>query len=136
MQQKRFALHLRVPQWTRSFTATVGKETLRGKPGKFLTIEREWKSGDTVAIDMDMTVVALPGGASYPDSVAIRRGPQVLAAEDSLNAQLLPVGRNITAVSRVTAPAGWTGSQVYTVDGVTLVPFADAVAMKVWLPAR
>ena len=57
---------LRVPQWTRSFTATVGKQKLTGKPGSYLTIDRDWKAGDTVAVDMDMTVRVLPGGKSYP----------------------------------------------------------------------
>ena len=36
----------------------------------------------------------------------------------------------------VTPPATWDGKQVYTADGVTFVPFADAVAMRVWIPLR
>jgi DUF1680 family protein len=135
-KRKHFALALRVPQWTRSFTATVGKQKLTGTPGSYLTIDRDWKGGDTVAVDMDITVRVLSGGKSYPDAVAIQRGPQILAAEDSLNPPSYAVAKNVASVTSVAAPAGWTGSQVYAVDGVTLVPFADAVAMKVWLPAR
>jgi DUF1680 family protein len=135
-KRKHFALALRVPRWTRSFTATIGKEKLTGTPGTYLTIDRDWKAGDTVAVDVDMTVRVLFGGKSYPDAIAIQRGPQILAAEDSLNPQSFAVAKNVANVAPVAAPAGWSGSQVYAVDGVTLVPFADAVAMKVWLPAR
>jgi len=79
VKRARFALSLRVPQWTKSFTAKVGKQKLTGKAGEYLKIEREWKNGDTVEIAIDMTVRVVPGGKSYPDSVAIERGPQVLA---------------------------------------------------------
>lgn len=131
-----FALYLRVPRWTKSLTATVGKQRITGKPGTLLAIDRKWKDGDTVTIDMDMTVRALPGGKSYPDSIAIQRGPQVLAAENSLNPEMISINRTVSAVQAAQRPATWTGSQIYTVDGVTLVPFADAVAMRVWIPAR
>jgi uncharacterized protein len=101
-----------------------------------LAIEHKWKDGDVVTIDMDMTVRAIPGGKSYPDAVAIQRGPQVLAAENSLNAEILSLPRTVSSVRPMPAPAAWTGTQVYTVDGVTLVPFADAVSMRVWIPVR
>jgi DUF1680 family protein len=135
-KRKAFALQLRVPQWTKSFTATVGKEKWNGKPGTFLTIDRDWKAGDTVNIDMDMTVRVLPGGKSYPDSVAVERGPQILAAEDSLNSGNITVSRALSTVSPIASPSGWSGSQVYKAESAILVPFADAVSMRVWLPAR
>jgi DUF1680 family protein len=130
--RKRFALQLRVPKWTNSFTASVGKQKLTGKPGSFLVIDRNWKSGDTVDINLDMTVQVIPGGKSYPDAVAIQRGPQVLAAEDSLN--LEAASWRATALKESPTPSGWTGKQVYTAGPLTLVPFSDAMSMKVWLP--
>jgi DUF1680 family protein len=135
-----FTLYLRVPQWTRSFTATVGDRKLTGKPGTLLSISYQKKEDETkplgIAVDMDMTVRAVPGGVSYPESVAIQRGPQVLAAENRLNPEMISVRPTVTAVETVKPPAAWSGAQVYTVDGVTLVPFADAVDMRVWIPAR
>ena len=84
-----------------------------------------------------MTVQTLPGGKSYPDSVAIQRGPQVLAAEESLNpGGVKSPGAAVTSLKSAPVPAGWNGKQVYVAGGVTLVPFADAAVMKVWLPAR
>jgi DUF1680 family protein len=136
VKRGRFALALRVPRWTRSFTATVGKQKLKGTPGEYLKIEREWKNGDTVEIAIDMSVQVLPGGKSYPGAVAIQRGPQVLAAETSLNAETISISKDAVEIQKVAKPAEWTGSQVYALDGVTLVPFADAVSMKVWLSTR
>ncbi len=129
---KHFTLALRVPKWTRSFTASVGKQRLAGAPGTFLTIDRDWKSGDTVAIEMDMTVRVLPGSKSYPDAIAIQRGPQILAAENSLNPQAAALP-DPPALKPVRPPAGWSGSQVYAAGPITLVPFADARDMRVWL---
>jgi DUF1680 family protein len=125
--RKRFALQLRVPKWTNSFTASVGKQKLTGKPGSLLVIDRNWKSGDTVDINIDMTVQVIPGGKSYPDEVAIQRGPQVLAAEDSLN----PQGAIWRAAPLKESPGG---KPVYTAGALTLIPFSDAMSMKVWLP--
>jgi len=82
-------------------------------------------------------VRVLSGGRSYPDSVAVERGPQVLAAEESLNpGGVKSPGRGAVVLRTVPVPAGWSGSQVYSAGPVTLVPFADAMVMKVWLPAK
>lgn len=136
-KRRHFTLQLRVPRWTDKFTASVGGRRYPGKPGEWLAIERDWKAGDTVAVAMDMTVHVLPGGKSYPDSVAIQRGPQVLAAEDSLNpGGVKSPGESAAALKPVTPPAGWSGAQVYAAGPVTLIPFSDAMAMKVWLPVR
>jgi DUF1680 family protein len=132
-RRKHFTLSLRVPKWTRSFTASVGKQHLSGAPGSILTIDRDWKSGDALAIEMHMTVRVLPGGKSYPDAIAIQRGPQVLAAENSLNPQPAALPGSLVLKS-VPPSANWTGSQVYAAGNITLVPFADARDMRVWLP--
>ena len=134
--KKEFTLYLRVPRWTKSFQVTVGKEKMSGKPGTLLPIKSEWKDGDTVAIDMDMTVRLLPGGDNYPGSAAVARGPQVLAAESSLNPETISMRPTLASVQPAPPSATWDGKQVYTADGITFVPFADAVAMRVWIPVR
>jgi DUF1680 family protein len=135
-----FTLYLRVPRWTKSFTATVGDHRVVGKPGTLLALEYKKKDEDKkpleVKIDMDMTVRVLPGGKSYPDSVAVQRGPQVLAAENRLNPEMISVRPALASVQALPPPATWPGTQVYTADGITFVPFADAVEMRVWIPAR
>jgi len=143
-----FPLLLRVPAWTTHYTATVGGRTWEGTPGRFLTIDRTWVSGDRVRIDMDMTVRAVDGGHSYPWSVAIMRGPQLLAIEQDLNHRVddlqlaglrtLPV--HLTD-ARSKLAINWTGTPAWALDGLVagkpreliLIPFADARSYRVWL---
>jgi DUF1680 family protein len=135
----KFPLYLRVPAWTAHYTATVAGHKYTGTPGEFLTIDREWKAGDQVDVDLDLTVRVVSGAPSYPFGVAIFRGPQVLALEQSRN----PGVRDLQAAG----PTGMdvkleaAGDSAYRMDGVvagkprelTLVPFADARSYRVWL---
>jgi len=144
----RFPLWLRVPAWTASFSATAGGASFRGTPGQFLRIDRRWNPGDTVRIEMDMTVRAIAGGPSYPHGVAVQRGPQVLALEEGLNRDVRDfqaAGPRTSQVKLTPAydriPANWSGKQAYTMEAtvagkprdVLLVPFADARVYRVWL---
>jgi DUF1680 family protein len=144
----RFPLYLRVPEWTARFAATAGGQTYQGMAGQFLSIERDWKPGDQVKADMDMTVRVLPGGPSYPYSVAIARGPQLLALEQAVNPGVLDLqaaGPRGAAVKLTDAaarlPRTWSGNQAYGMEAVVagkpwelmLVPFTDARTYRVWL---
>ena len=46
----------------------------------FATIERRWKDGDRIELDLPMPVRLVPINANHPDVVALVRGPQVLFA--------------------------------------------------------
>ncbi len=147
----RFPVRLRVPEWTNSFVADIGGSHLIGKPGDFLTINREWRRGDTVKISMDMTVRTIDGSPTYPDEIALQRGPQVLALSQVFNPQLKDLADAAVtagAMSRVQLlpagaklPANWPGEQAYTIAGeyrgkpqeLILAPFADAKTYRVWL---
>jgi DUF1680 family protein len=144
----RFPLYLRVPSWTARYEAVAGGRTYRGEPGGFLIIDREWAPGDSVKINMDLTVRVVPGGPSYPYNVAVARGPQFLALENALNADLLDpqaAGPRAMQVKLTEAgqqlPPDWIGKQAYRMDGVAagkpkelvLVPFADARTYRIWL---
>ena len=101
-----FTVKLRVPAWCPKYAASVGGKSYAGAAGQFLDITRLWKPGDRIDVDMEMRVQVLKGGAGqplgkrYPDKVAIQRGPQVLAVDDRVSGPALP--------------AGWVGTQVYT----------------------
>ena len=121
----RFPLYLRVPAWTAHYQATAGGRTYQGEPGTYLTIEREWAPGDSVKIDVDLTTRVVPGGPSYPYSVAVARGPQFLVLENSLNrgaADLQAAGPRTAQVKLTDAasqlPATWIGKQAYRMDGL------------------
>jgi DUF1680 family protein len=138
-----FPIYLRVPDWTKSYVATVDGTKFEGHPGEFLTLERVWKGNDRIEIQMDMTVELISGGLSYPHSVAIRRGPQVLALESSLNRTAEPASLEkepaVTPVDSI--PVTWLGHQAYKVEAksgppLVMVPFADSQDARVWLNAR
>jgi DUF1680 family protein len=139
----RFPIYLRVPAWCTKYTASG----MQGTPGQYLTLERLWKPGDKIDIAMDIPVRAVDGGKSYPGSVAIERGPQVLALEASLNpaapdlAKAAPpsIANVVLADAADRLPQGWFGKQAYAIDGagkqMVLVPFMDARSYRVWLTA-
>ncbi len=147
----RFPLRLRVPEWTSHFAVEIAGSHLMGRPGDFLTINREWKRGDTVKISMDMTVRVLTGSSTYADQIALQRGPQVMALCRALNPQLKDLAGAALIDSdasrpRLTPvdgklPLNWPGDQAYAVAGeyegkpqrLVLVPFADANAYRVWM---
>jgi len=119
-----FPLYLRVPEWTAAYTVNAGGETYTGTPGQWLTIERPWKDGDKVAVRIDMTVHLLPGGPTYNQSVAVQRGPQVLALEESLNPNVASMDTAGPVSARAQLrdatrelPVEQTGTHAYPIPG-------------------
>ena len=80
---EKFALLLRIPEWSRETSIKVCGEAVKADCG-YLTLDREWQNGDTVEIVFDMNVYAVypevgaPGEDKY---IAFRRGCIVLAAD-------------------------------------------------------
>ena len=82
----KFAVKLRIPGWAKTWSASVNGAAVSGTPDHgYLTIEREWKKGDTIALDLPM-----PAERSYANPhvhmdagrVALRRGPLVYCIEE------------------------------------------------------
>jgi hypothetical protein len=78
------ALKIRWPSWaTKGMKVAVNGAAVQhdGKPGSYVTIEREWHDGDQVEIHLPMTLRTeeLPG--NNPRIVAVLDGPIVLAGE-------------------------------------------------------
>lgn len=149
----RFTLNFRVPDWSDHFTAQTGSETYAGGSRPFLQITRNWKPGDKVVIHFDMPVQVISGGLSYPNRIAFKRGPQILAVDkalnptiDSLNDLIYPVAHS-TALDNASGllPANWGWKQAYSVtcelqgrpQQIILVPFAEsgqeATPQEVWI---
>jgi DUF1680 family protein len=138
---KTFSLQFRVPGWSSNFTVNAGGKSYRQVSGKFLEVKRKWKEGDKVTITFDMPLQIIPGGLSYPDKIAIKRGPQVLAIDQSLNAGINSIGSisfnsstRVLASAKNVLPAAWVRKQAYSLTlqydnkprKIVLVPFADA----------
>lgn len=154
-KQQRFTLSLRVPDWSHSFTAAVGDDMHQGKPGEYLEITRAWMSGDMVRVQLELIPQVVSGAPAYPDRIAMQRGPQVLAVDQSLNvgleiwaAGLKQPAELKPAVDQL--PKGWHGALAYTATGfdgndalgkrlknLVMVPIADAgqggAEYRVWL---
>jgi len=149
-----FAVALRVPYWCTNYTATVQGRVYKGQPNQFITINKNWQPGQKVMIHFDMPLTIIAGGKSYPGQFAFKRGPQILAADKSLNtATVNNLFLNTTTVAAPTLtnttavlPAHWIGTQAYSLNllpannKLIVVPFADASQtdgdMKVWLPVQ
>lgn len=80
-----FALKLRVPEWCDEPALTVAGERAQIKKDRgYITIDREWKSGDTVELQLPMPVQrvsAHPNVAQNRGRLAIQRGPIVYCLE-------------------------------------------------------
>jgi uncharacterized protein len=147
-----FALNFRVPLWSEDFVANVGGKTYHGEKGKLLSIERTWRPGDNIEISFKMPVEVIPGGLSYPNDVAIKRGPQVFAIDkllnqgiDSLANVTCPKNTMVLTDEKAFVPANWGWKEAYSmrmnVNGtpqkVVMVPFSeagqDASNITVWI---
>lgn len=77
-----FMLALRIPEWSENTLLLVNGEKFSGiKEGSYLKIDRKWKKGDKIEINLDMRgrVVKLNNCS------AILRGPIVLARDSRFN---------------------------------------------------
>ena len=149
----RFTIRLRVPEWATAFEAATGTRTLHGTAGTFLDVTRTWERGSELRIRMDLPLVAIAAAPTYPALQALKRGPQVLALEQSLNRAVpylhravLP-GRARPAAVALAPPQVAPGGQAYRLRGragvpasgglryeprdLVFVPFADARDFRV-----
>ncbi|MGD0651457.1 MAG: beta-L-arabinofuranosidase domain-containing protein [Verrucomicrobiia bacterium] len=99
-------LKVRFPSWTQSgMTVTVNgrRQSIKSVPGSYVTVERQWRSGDTVEVRLPMSLrlETLPGDSK---TVAILYGPIVLAGELGTTNMPSPYARNQTDLNKVPSP--------------------------------
>jgi DUF1680 family protein len=77
-----FAIHLRIPAWAEGASIFVnGKPTpVSAVPGKFVTVQRPWKTGDRIEMDLPMRLRLEAIDAQHPQTVSLLCGPLVLFA--------------------------------------------------------
>jgi uncharacterized protein len=85
-----FSLQLRIPRWCSQATAAVNGQPIAGPiaPGTFLAIQRTWKSGDQVSLDMSMPWRLVAGRKRQSGRAAVMRGPVVFCLNPAQNATL------------------------------------------------
>jgi len=147
---ERFELKLRIPSWSSSTrTIVAGKEVSGVKPGSYLSLAREWKDGDSIVLDLDMSFHYWGGERECYGKTSIYRGPILLAfdptynsmdpaAVPELDARDLKFQFEKTRLS--IQPVELIKIKAINGEEVTLCDFATAGAYgnyyRTWLPVR
>lgn len=97
-----FALKLRIPAWAEGATVAVNGKHESVEAGAFANIDREWRNGDRVELDLPMRPRLEAVDSQYPDIVALMVGPLVLFGE-----QTPGLTRGQLLVSKKMAAAVW-----------------------------
>ena len=113
-----FALNLRIPAWAEKASISVNGKREAASAGSFARVEREWKTGDRIDLDLPMTARLEAIDAQHADTVALLVGPLVLFAitdpQPSVTRAQLLAAKNI----------GMQTWQVETAGGpVRMLPF-------------
>ncbi|HWW01652.1 MAG TPA: glycoside hydrolase family 127 protein [Candidatus Acidoferrum sp.] len=170
LRGQEFTLNLRLPGWARNQPlasdlyryddglkprvklAVDGKEVEPRVEKGFIRIVRNWKSGDTIALEMEMPVrrvVANPAVKADRDRFALERGPLVYCAEGADNGgkvldKILAGKLHYQTQWREDLLGGLTTIKVSSregTDALTCIPYyawchRGANEMRVWFPVK
>jgi uncharacterized protein len=78
-----FTVYVRIPGWAGAKTSVaVNGSRVQSDvvPGKFLALQRAWKDGDRIEMEMEMPLTLEPIDTKNPNTVALMRGPIALFA--------------------------------------------------------
>lgn len=155
----KFTLRVRIPGWVQgrpvpsdlysydaaempAWNVRVGREEVKTQlENGYVSITREWRSGDTVELNFPMPVREVSGHeqiAATRGQVAFERGPVVYCFEQA--DQAIPAAVSASAIVTVQAKPGLLGGvMVLEVDGATTIPYfawnnRGLAPMTVWLP--
>jgi DUF1680 family protein len=83
-RKEKLLVRVRIPAWSKETVLKVnGQEYANIVPGEYAEVNREWKSGDEISLQLDMRARIVTMG-SNPSSMAIVRGPLVLSRDARL----------------------------------------------------
>ncbi len=69
-----FPLYILIPEWAKGATVKVGSDTFKGEAGKYVRLQRSWKSGDKVLIKTPMKT-SVHVWDQMQNSVSVNYGP-------------------------------------------------------------
>jgi uncharacterized protein len=106
----KFAVSLRIPAWAEGASLSVNGKREAASAGSFARVQRKWKNGDRIELELPRKARLEAVDAQHPDTVALVVGPLVLfAIEDSppavTRAQLLAAEQMASGVWHV-SPGG------------------------------
>ncbi len=89
-----FALSIRIPGWCRSHHLSLNGEAVAAVPADgYITVKRDWKSGDTLRLTLSITVDVVRANPLVTNDngrIALMRGPVVYAFESIDNGEVIP----------------------------------------------
>ena len=89
-RSEKFELKLRIPAWSQKTNVELnGSPISEVKTGSYLSLTRDWKDGDTLSMDLDMSFHYWVGERESLGKTSIYRGPILLAYDPAFD-QLCP----------------------------------------------
>jgi uncharacterized protein len=119
-------VHFRIPAWTRGASLTVNGHRWTGEviQGQFAAVNRTWKNGDRVELELPLVSRLEAIDSQHPNTVAVMHGPLVLFAVKPLQTSPMPsFGRNALLNLQRISQREWqlrSGGATYR-----LVPFTE-----------
>lgn len=77
------SISVRIPEWSANSSLEVNGEKVVARAGQLAAIQRQWKTGDSIELNLDMRGRVVRMG-SPAESVAIFRGPVLLSRDSRL----------------------------------------------------
>ncbi len=120
-KEAEFTVALRIPAWSKQNTVEVNGEKIEGvKNGSYCLLNRTWKPGDQITVDMEMNAIV----KELNHMQAIERGPIVLARDTRFRDGfvddncVIPTKNGIVELESVKAPKGiWMAFRVKMARG-------------------
>lgn len=84
--EEHFTLFLRVPEWAQGAaleTPEEGRAAL--EPGQYYAVNRAWKRGETITLDLPTTLRYVSGDGDFAGKIALYYGPLLLAYDQFFN---------------------------------------------------
>jgi len=122
----RFALRLRIPAWATEARIAVNGRAIATAPvpGTFASIEREWRNGDRIDLELPRPLRLEAIAPRHPDIVALLSGPLVLFPLEPMNPPRPKLTPRFLLSARQRSAIRWTAE-----DGDQTLSFAPFVGI-------
>ena len=123
----RFPLWLRIPAWCSNPQAAINEQPSETPaPGSFLVLDREWKTGDQVNLDLPLRPRWITGRQSQLGHVALMHGPQVFCLNRARQPELKDLDLRLLVIDPDTLEGPLPDDSVR--------PGGSAFRVKAWKP--